>query len=207
MSMRIRAKLILRNDKMLAARERMGWTQAELADMACVSTMCVQCFEKMDFTMRQAAQLAGQIAEALEIAVEDVMPEQFEGKKLLSGRTAVGNVEPEHLLGMAVPDRLMLPSGSAPMEQRELIESVRNCIPKLAPRLRMILEMRFGLVPSENRMTLEEVGREVGITKEQVRKLEHRGLEAVRMILAGDEQRVEPKHLDPDYAGESEAEP
>lgn len=54
-------------------------------------------------------------------------------------------------------------------EYQLLVAKLLNHLPK--PRHRQILELRFGLVDRPP-MTLEEVGRELGITRERVRQLE-----------------------------------
>ncbi|MBA2476770.1 MAG: sigma-70 family RNA polymerase sigma factor [Actinobacteria bacterium] len=52
---------------------------------------------------------------------------------------------------------------------------------ELNPRLRLVLSLRFGL-DSSKPMTLEEVGRELGITRERVRQLEGRALRELRNV-------------------------
>ncbi len=52
---------------------------------------------------------------------------------------------------------------------------------KLNPRMRHVLSARFGLDGQASR-TLEEVGAELGITRERVRQLESRALRELRMV-------------------------
>ncbi len=52
---------------------------------------------------------------------------------------------------------------------------------KLNPRMRHVLSARFGLDGQPSR-TLEEVGGELGITRERVRQLESRALRELRMV-------------------------
>jgi RNA polymerase primary sigma factor len=52
---------------------------------------------------------------------------------------------------------------------------------KLNPRMRHVLSARFGLDGQQSR-TLEEVGAELGITRERVRQLESRALRELRMV-------------------------
>src|SRR5215475_8708442 len=54
----------------------------------------------------------------------------------------------------------------------------------LNPRMRRVLALRFGL-DSESPRTLEEVGSELGITRERVRQLETRALRELRMANPG----------------------
>jgi len=52
---------------------------------------------------------------------------------------------------------------------------------RLDERERRIIQMRAGL-NADHRFTLEQVGKELGITKERVRQLEARGMEKLRVI-------------------------
>ncbi len=58
---------------------------------------------------------------------------------------------------------------------RELVEALAH----LSPRMRRVLILRYGLAGGHTR-TLEEVGRELGITRERVRQLEARALRELR---------------------------
>ena len=52
---------------------------------------------------------------------------------------------------------------------------------RLAPRMRHVLSRRFGL-DGEHPQTLEEVGADLGITRERVRQLESRALRELRVV-------------------------
>jgi len=60
-----------------------------------------------------------------------------------------------------------------------LRDYVRDIVAELAPRERKILEMRFGLEDGVAH-TLEEVGKEFGVTRERIRQIEARALEKIR---------------------------
>jgi len=59
----------------------------------------------------------------------------------------------------------------------ELLRGVelQVALEKLSDRMRHVLELRFGLA-GETPKTLEEVGTELGVTRERVRQLESRAL-------------------------------
>jgi RNA polymerase sigma factor (sigma-70 family) len=63
----------------------------------------------------------------------------------------------------------------------ESLQSVelRRALDRLEPRLRDVLERRFGLAGG-NPQTLEHIGKELGITRERVRQLETRALKELR---------------------------
>jgi RNA polymerase primary sigma factor len=54
-------------------------------------------------------------------------------------------------------------------------EALKRALDRLSPRLKLILELRYGLTGGEP-MLLEAVGREVGLTRERVRQLETEAL-------------------------------
>jgi len=63
---------------------------------------------------------------------------------------------------------------------RELLrEQMRDLLDSLSPRERGVLELRFGLKDGQGR-TLEEVGREFGVTRERVRQIEAKALRKLR---------------------------
>jgi RNA polymerase primary sigma factor len=63
---------------------------------------------------------------------------------------------------------------------RQLLkEYVQEAIKNLQPREQKILEMRFGLVDGVTH-TLEEVGKEFGVTRERIRQIEAKALEKIR---------------------------
>jgi RNA polymerase primary sigma factor len=58
-------------------------------------------------------------------------------------------------------------------------ESVLKAVQKLPPRLALVLQLRFGLLDDRAR-TLEEVGDEIGVTRERARQIERQALERLR---------------------------
>ncbi len=58
-------------------------------------------------------------------------------------------------------------------------EDVIEALEDIPPRLRMVLALRFGFIDDRPR-TLEEVGRELGVTRERVRQLEKQALGLLR---------------------------
>jgi RNA polymerase primary sigma factor len=71
---------------------------------------------------------------------------------------------------------------------KRMQEAIKGMLDRLDDRERLIITSRFGLGGTAER-TLEQLGRELGITKERVRQIESRGVEKLRKI-AG-EQKLE----------------
>ena len=69
------------------------------------------------------------------------------------------------------------PSESADREM--LREEVRRALSSLTLRERQVIELRFGLVDDRD-YTLEEVGRQLNVTRERVRQIEERAIRKLR---------------------------
>lgn len=177
--MRIRATTRLRNDHMIAARKRLGWSQADLAGNAIVSITWVQQFEALqyhrDAVRRNEAALA--IADVLGIPVEQVAPEALAGKILPSTLTVVRNVDSEALLAAvgARETRLALPAPGARLEWQEAAEAIKAAMKTLSFREREVLNLRFGLNDGEC-YNLNEVGRIFKVTPQRVRQVEAKAI-------------------------------
>jgi RNA polymerase primary sigma factor len=63
--------------------------------------------------------------------------------------------------------------------QEELIRYLKSALNELNPREQFILRARFGLEDGYMR-TLEEIGRELQLTRERVRQIEAKALDKVR---------------------------
>ncbi len=68
--------------------------------------------------------------------------------------------------------------------QRARAKELVGALSQLNPRMRRVLALRFGL-DGEPPQTLEEVGNQLGITRERVRQLETRALRELRTVAPG----------------------
>jgi RNA polymerase primary sigma factor len=68
--------------------------------------------------------------------------------------------------------------------QQARTRELAGALEQLNPRMRRVLSLRFGL-DGESPQTLEEVGSQLGITRERVRQLETRALRELRMTAPG----------------------
>jgi len=96
----------------------------------------------------------------------------------ISLETSVGEDEEDSKLEDFIEDvKTMSPSRSASLQI--LRDYVKAIIRDLAPREQKILEMRFGLEDGVAH-TLEEVGKEFGVTRERIRQIEAKALEKMQ---------------------------
>ena len=118
-----------------------------------------------------------EIARAMDISDEKVRQVLDVSRHPVSLEAPVGN-EGDAFLGDFIEDESM----PAPIEiaSQELLKAqICDALSKLTERERKILVLRFGLEDGKFR-TLEEVGREFGITRERIRQIEAKALRKLR---------------------------
>jgi RNA polymerase primary sigma factor len=118
-----------------------------------------------------------EIADALGIPVEKVRRVLDVARQAVSLETPIG-AEGDSVLADFIEDN----RNDAPIEsaaQRLLREQINTALQKLPERERKIIQLRYGLHDGRYR-TLEEVGREFGITRERIRQIEAKVLRKLR---------------------------
>jgi RNA polymerase primary sigma factor len=119
---------------------------------------------------------AQELADALQLPVEKIRTMQASAKPMLSLETPIADGQSR--LGDFIPDRTFISPVNAAIEE-ELHEYLNACLKALTPREEFILRARFGLDNGEVR-TLEEIGKELKLSRERVRQIEARALEKLR---------------------------
>ena len=135
--------------------------------------------QRMAEALRQSFErepTAQELAEALDCSVETIHAMQAHRQPVLSLETLVA--EGEARLGDFMADRTVLSPVEAAIEA-ELTSYVQSCLNTLSPREAYILRARVGLDTGEVR-TLEDIGRELQLSRERVRQIEGRALEKLR---------------------------
>ncbi len=117
-----------------------------------------------------------ELAAELEWTPEQVETLMRQRQHTISLGTPVGEEE------STLEDFIQDTSGRTPDEVAMRLltrEDVIEALDDIPPRLRMVLALRFGFIDDRPR-TLEEVGRELGVTRERVRQLEKQALTLLR---------------------------
>ena len=165
---------------------RQAMTRA-LADQSRTIRIPVHMVERMNKVHAIRRQLSQQLEReptAAEIAAKLDMPEaKVEdllkmGQEPVSLESPVGSGEETAELADFIADD----AGDRPLEvvARELRErDVQAVLATLSERERSVIELRYGL-GSKGPLTLEEIGREVGLTRERVRQIEVQTLHMLR---------------------------
>ncbi len=122
--------------------------------------------------------LAGEIAAEMGVEVEKIHHIQKISQDTVSIDAPVGDGEEDSTLGEFIMDETVL-SPEQESARRLLKDQLREIVSDLTPREQKILKMRFGLDDSITH-TLEEVGKEFGVTRERIRQIEAKALERIR---------------------------
>jgi len=174
--MLIRGTLTLRNEVLIAKREELGLTQKQAAEIVGCTLEALAHIERLDFSYLSYRLAAQKAAFAYEMPLECIMPEALAGKRLESKAVQVAHVHPDRLLAGSNPTRLMLPSPADEAEAVEATEALYAAMDKLLkPRERRVIVRRYGL-EGEPPASLEDVGREIGVTRTRIRQIEAKAI-------------------------------
>ena len=122
--------------------------------------------------------LPEEIAAEMGIELEKVHHIARISQETVSLESPVGEDDEDSVLGeFIMDDKTLSPAQQA--ARRVLHEQIISIINDLTPREQKILRMRFGLDDGITH-TLEEVGREFGVTRERIRQIEAKAIERMR---------------------------
>ena len=157
-----------------------------IADQARTIRIPVHMVETINKLMRQHRRLLQEYGreptpEEIGLAME-IGPEKVEeilkiSQEPVSLETPIGEEEDSHL-GDFIEDR-NAPAPADAASFQLLKEQVSEVLDTLTERESRVLQLRFGLEDGRSR-TLEEVGREFGVTRERIRQIEAKALRKLR---------------------------
>lgn len=179
--MRIRAKLSLKNDHLVAAREAIGcFSQFDAAILVGTApTSYGKCENFRDYPKKE--KLISKYEKAFRLPFEMLFPKEYRDavdRKLGRPITRVFDIMelPEHRV-------FMLPDTADAYEIEETKENLINTLDKsldlLTEREGKVLKMRFGLYDG-NEYTLEEVAYEFRVSRERIRQIEAKALRKLK---------------------------
>ena len=143
----------------------------------------VETINKVSRLSRRLIQDLGREPTSEELGAEmEVTPEKVReilkvAQDPVSLETPIGEEEDSHL-GDFIEDQGALEPADAASHQL-LKEQVEDVLASISCRERRVLQLRFGLDDGRQR-TLEEVGREFGVTRERIRQIEAKALRKLR---------------------------
>ncbi len=164
-------------------RQAIGRGLAEQARTVRLPVHVNEDLAKLARAERELGQDLGRLPDAAEVAaamgVEPARVDELRRwrRDPVSLDSPVGD-DGETLLGDLIIDVDDAPASVA-VEEEELLVQLRQALQVLAPREQSILRLRFGLDDGRP-PTLDEVGRQIGLTRERVRQLEKQALAELR---------------------------
>lgn len=144
----------------------------------------IESINRINKVIRKYVQETGQepdvdtIAEEVQLSVEKVKNIIKITKEPISLEAPIGN-EDDGKFGDFVEDR----SSVSPMDnvmKQDLKEQIDNVLEQLSDRERAVIKMRFGLLDDESDRTLEEIGKELSVTRERVRQIESSAIKKLK---------------------------
>lgn len=122
--------------------------------------------------------MSEEIATEMEIDVEKVYQIEKISQDTISLEMPIGDDDDRSRLSDFISDdKIMSPDKE--VAHRILADQVKEILSTLSDKERKILEMRHGLMDGTYH-TLEEVGKEFGVTRERIRQIEAKALEKIR---------------------------
>ena len=172
--MKLRATTRIRNEAMLSRREVLGWSQMRLADEADVMLHDVTDLESLNYSRINIEKAADQVAMALDIPREAVLPPDLVGQVGICQVVSTAEVDMARLVApTAFP--LLTSSITLPHGGEATTEHLKDQMTKLTDREREVLRYTFGL-DGRPKLTFEECGRKFNVTRERVRQIMFHGM-------------------------------
>lgn len=179
----LRLEVRLKNAELARARESLGLTIKKAAEIIGIGyhTLCaienLKCYpsEKIQQKVCDFYRNNGYF-----MLREDIFPEQLSNvraRKMIAEK----EIPKENLVSLSYVNKKLLPvyDSKEELDSKLLGEEIKKSVETLTKREAKVIKLRFGLDDREP-LTLEEVGKIVGINRERVRQIEARALRNLR---------------------------
>lgn len=143
----------------------------------------IETINKLNRISRQMLQEKGREPTPEELASKMGLPEEKIRKVMkiakepISLETPVGDDDDSHLGDFIEDSSIAVPADAATAES--LKNAINTVLDEMPPREAQVLRMRFGIGMTSDH-TLEEVGRQFGVTRERIRQIEAKALRKLR---------------------------
>ena len=180
---RIRLEARIKNAELARARESLGLTVKKAAEMIGVGyhTLCaienLKCYPSEKIQQKECDFYRNN---GYFMVREDIFPSELSGVKARK-MIAEKEIPKENLVSLSYVNKKLLPvyNPREELDSESLGEEIKKSLDTLARREAMVIKLRFGLDNREP-LTLQEVGKIIGIDKERVRQIEARTLKKLR---------------------------
>ena len=139
-------------------------------------------YQRVHKATRQLTQRLGRSPSVEEVAGSVKSTSERVGQTIQAFQDVVSLEYPvgdgEALLGDFIPDR-DTPTADSLVDRNQTTQQVAQALGSLSPREEAVIRLRFGIGQGES-MTLEEVGRTLGVTRERIRQIEAKALMKLR---------------------------
>ena len=157
-----------------------------IADQARTIRIPVHMVETMNKVLRVQRQMlqelgreptVEEVAEKVDLSPERVRDIQRIALEPLSLETPVGEEDDSYLGDFVADESAISPDFAA--ERERLKDEIEKALTELNPREQQVMRLRFGLDDGQIR-TLEEVGKEFGVTRERIRQIESKTISKLK---------------------------
>ena len=180
----VRLRLITHNARLVDARKERGMTQLDMVRVAGIPCHRLQNIETLRVLPTEDEMI--KVACVLEKPIDYLFPEELLSAVEVGvfSRRKVELAAPEIIsLTEAQQLRLLSDGGLEAVEtevdRKLLVERIHEVVETLAPREQLVLRLRFGLDGQKPKL-LEEVGKELEVTRERIRQPEAKALRKLR---------------------------
>ena len=162
-----------RNGRLVEFLKETGWSQSQLGEACNASQNAVSSW----VCLRSIPNGKSMALLCSLIGVEEniLFPPEVRGKRFLRSRKDMTVVEEVELFVLGNMDALPALEAGDPVEIAERKSAIERAIDFLPPRYGEVLRLRFF-----EDMNLEEAGKELGVTRERIRQMEHKALRHLR---------------------------